>query len=864
MTLKWSIRERRRPSRRVARPNPIRPGRFDALESRRLLTLQFSSLAGFGATATLVPSAVALDSAGDTIVTGSYSGTTSLDPSGAGKSNGFTDIYVAKFSPVGTPLWFRHYGNASADGSGSSAGQGLGLDAAGNVYVTGYYSGRIDFNPSDLSGKDSVSTFGGINAFVLKLDANGNFGASSYAIGTTGVSGAVNEGNGLAVDAGGTVTVTGQYEQALGLGGSTLTAVAGQEAFVARLTPTGSVGYLRGFTGTANVTTNAGRAVALDAAGDAYIAGTFRSSVAFGANAILTSASDSKGVATNDAFVAKLSPTGTTLYAHGYGGVAQDDATGIAASPDGFVDVIGRFAGTFSFNGPTITATSQSDIFVARLGPDGQTAFADSFGVLNSVVSSDKPSIVLDPALGTGYFTTSFQGSATVGGTSLVAASDDILIGRVSQAGVIGPVLTAGGTGSDAPTGLARNAIGQIAVAGLASSPASFGGAILPSNGVVNSFVAQIVDSDATGGGGGGGGGTKPTPGDFYGDHHTDLAVFDPTTATFSIKDLATGATQTQQFGIPNGKGLPVAGNFSGTSKTDFAFFDPTTATYYIRYANPAYNGGSRVQQFGVPNGKGFMVPGDFDGDGKTDEAVFDPVTATYYIRYSNPSFNGGSRIQQFGVPNGQNTMIPGDFDGDGKTDEAVFDPVTATYYIRYSNPSFNGGSRIQQFGVPNGKNQFVAGDYDGDGKTDETVFDPVTATYYIRYSNPSFNGGSKIQQFGVPNGKDVMVSGDFDGDGKTDIAVYDPPSATFYIQYSSGGSLITQFGPNNGHEIPIPAVVTPSSQVGALSVTGGSASASPDFVALPSGTEAADQTPAPQHKRSAHDAAIHFFGQGH
>ena len=136
---------------------------------------------------------------------------------------------------------------------------------------------------------------------------------------------------------------------------------------------------------------------------------------------------------------------------------------------------------------------------------------------------------------------------------------------------------------------------------------------------------------------------------------------------------------------------------------------------------------------------------------------------------------------------------------------------MTATYYIRYSNPAFNGGSRIQQFGIPNGKNQFVAGDYDGDGKTDEVVFDPVSATYYIRYSNPAFNGGSKIQQFGIPNGKDIMVAGDFDGDGKTDIAVYDPPSGTFYIQYSSGGSLITQFGPNNGREIPIPAVVTPS-----------------------------------------------------
>ena len=110
---------------------------------------------------------------------------------------------------------------------------------------------------------------------------------------------------------------------------------------------------------------------------------------------------------------------------------------------------------------------------------------------------------------------------------------------------------------------------------------------------------------------------------------------------------------------------------------------------------------------------------GDVAACGKADEAVFDPVTATYYIRYANPAFNGGSRIQQFGIPNGKNQFIAGDFDGDHKIDEAVFDPVSATYYIRYSNPTFNGGSRIQQFGIPNGKNQFVVGDFSGSGRDD-------------------------------------------------------------------------------------------------------------------------------------------------
>ena len=52
------------------------------------------------------------------------------------------------------------------------SGNSIAVDASGNVYTTGYFEGA-DFDPG--AGTFNLSSAGGQDVFVQKLDASGNF-----------------------------------------------------------------------------------------------------------------------------------------------------------------------------------------------------------------------------------------------------------------------------------------------------------------------------------------------------------------------------------------------------------------------------------------------------------------------------------------------------------------------------------------------------------------------------------------------------------------------------------------------------------------------------------------------------------------
>src|SRR6218665_2025973 len=145
---------------------------------------------------------ITTDAAGNVYTTGHFEGTADFDP-GAGTftlaSAGKKDIFISKLDAAGNFQWAIAFGDTGID-----RGSFIATDAAGNVYVTGFFSGTVDFDPGP--GTSVQSTLINQSAFILKISTSGNL-VWSKSIAYFGLKYAV----ALALDLQGNVYVTGDF-----------------------------------------------------------------------------------------------------------------------------------------------------------------------------------------------------------------------------------------------------------------------------------------------------------------------------------------------------------------------------------------------------------------------------------------------------------------------------------------------------------------------------------------------------------------------------------------------------------------------------------------------------------------------------
>jgi len=189
---------------------------------------------------------VAVDAFNSVFVAGMFSNTVNFGGGGL-TSSGSTDVFVVKYDADGAHQWSTRLGGPTGD-----MGQGIGVDANGNVVVTGTYN----------------------DAFLVHYDTNGvqqwsrSFDSTDMA-----------QGLDLAITPAGAIAITGNLRGTADFGGGPLTSAGNADIFLAIYESTGDHRWSQRFGNTGD---DWGHGCAFNSSGDLIASGIFAATVNFG------------------------------------------------------------------------------------------------------------------------------------------------------------------------------------------------------------------------------------------------------------------------------------------------------------------------------------------------------------------------------------------------------------------------------------------------------------------------------------------------------------------------------------------------------------------------------------------------------
>lgn len=417
--------------------------------------------------------AIAVDGDGNSVLVGSFTGTTNFG-TGTLTSAGAGDIIIAKYASDGTPVWAQRFG-----GTGNDTAYAVAIDPAANcdgvggsdcIVVAGNFNAVIDL------GTGPLVSAGGADIFVAKYASSGaplwahRYGSASD-----------ESGYGVAVDARGNVFLTGFFMSATDFGGGTLySPYMDEDTFVLKLSPAGAYLWARNFS---NTSRDIGQAVAVTAAGDVvvtgYNLGAFEGQQARGKE---------------DIFVVRLAgSTGAKLWSQRFGGATTDQAFSVAVDSADDIVVTGVFQGSVDFGSGALSATGQ-DIFLLELTGAGAFRWVKHFGgtfdYVNSglAVATDSDANVVVSG--------QFKGTADFGTGPLASAngSADAFVAKYTAAGSPLWAKRFGSNGTEYVNALAIDPVSdEVILAGSFDFSINVGTGALASHGSYDVFVARFT-----------------------------------------------------------------------------------------------------------------------------------------------------------------------------------------------------------------------------------------------------------------------------------------------------------------------------------------------------------------------------------
>jgi Beta-propeller repeat len=282
----------------------------------------------WGSTEYEMSKGVAIDLLGSIYITGNTSGAF------YGANQGGNDLFLTKYSWEGILQWNRQWGTSEND-----YGNGLVIDSANNIYVTGYTFGSLD-----------GTLIGGRDFFLSKFNSDGTL-LWNKQWGTP----QLDEAHGLAIDSSDNIYVTGLTGGVLDV-----TNHGSYDMTLTKFNSNGVIQWNRQWGGTAS---DSGLKIAIDPSGDLLISGK-----TYGTLAI-------PHLGFNDAVLTKYSSDGTHLWDRQWGTDQSEYGYDIVLDSVGNIYVAGDTYG--SLDGTNLGST---DLFLTKFNSDGTHLWDKQWG----------------------------------------------------------------------------------------------------------------------------------------------------------------------------------------------------------------------------------------------------------------------------------------------------------------------------------------------------------------------------------------------------------------------------------------------------------------------------------------------------
>lgn len=448
---------------------------------------------------------------------------------------------LQSWSQTSTWKWAKAIGSSDQDRAESIV-----LDANGNVYTTGFFSGTVDFDPSPSSFNLTANSSNDI--FILKMDSAGNFIWAKSIVSSDGA------GSSIVVDNWNNLYITGEFDNSAdfdpGIGIYNLTAIGSPACFILKLDTAGNFKWVKKIDNSSTPSAYVhSMEIACDSAGNVFTVGFFRGTVDFdpdtGTQIITTSFNSSGFILSLDSsgsfnwvtaidgnthlwdltlddagniyssgdfsgiidldpgigtyylspsgssvavLVYKLNNTGDFVWANQFSGTGNSGGQGRSIALDALNNVycVGEFRNIVDFDpgSGTFDLTSMgTDIFISKLDSNGNFLWAKGMGDFNNDGATDVSIDNIGNANVAGHFGGAVDFDPGPGTCILYSTFNDIFLFKLDSTGNFLGAVSSGGGLNNMPHGLAIDTSSNVYLTGSFDSPSITFGAFNLQNG---------------------------------------------------------------------------------------------------------------------------------------------------------------------------------------------------------------------------------------------------------------------------------------------------------------------------------------------------------------------------------------------